>query len=470
MLAFVQRKIHFFIGSLPVRQEPVAERRRKYVDGLRFRVLSAGAFILLFAFLEVIPSFAFTGIFPSTAPILVVMVAANFVYWPLGRVSGFDLRLFYLHWFVDLLLISLSLHNLGGVDAPYAFFAYLTIVVTSATFISKAGSMIVATGAAIATLALVSLEHSALVTHNEIWNHHYGTQVQVVVVFVVSIFYFMFAYLAGTLADQLKDANSALDSARTAIEERNRTLETAVMARTEELQRRNAEIEEFVHIVTHDLKNLSVGAGETARKLLGLEGERLSERGQRYASYLLSDTRLVNEMLERLLGLFRAGQEIGQPVAVNPTKILQEICRAQRAVLEAKRVEVVLPELPILFVDERAIRHVLTNLFDNGVKYVGDKAPPRIEISGEIDGAMAVVRVSDNGIGIVEDQLPRIFDLYHRAPDQLVGGVPQKGSGVGLAICKRMVERWGGEMWVESQSGSGSTFSFTVPLPQSEEV
>jgi signal transduction histidine kinase len=151
----------------------------------------------------------------------------------------------------------------------------------------------------------------------------------------------------------------------------------------------------------------------------------------------------------------------GQRVDVG--SIAREILRGQARRLEAKGIHTSIGELPQVVLDEAQLKHVLTNLIDNAIKYVGDKSEPQISIRSEQRLNEWVISVRDNGVGMRSGQSERIFQLYHRGPDQSVGGVVQKGEGVGLAISKKIVERWGGRIWVESQAQVGSCFSFSVP-------
>jgi len=119
--------------------------------------------------------------------------------------------------------------------------------------------------------------------------------------------------------------------------------------------------------------------------------------------------------------------------------------------------------------EQQKIYHVFENLVSNACKYVGDNQPPQIEIGGEErDGAVHYF-VRDNGVGIDESQVGRIFQLYHRAPDQMVAGELQHGHGIGLAVVKRIVQRYGGRIWVDSVPGVGSTFHLTFPQVAHEE-
>jgi signal transduction histidine kinase len=448
---------------LPVPDDSLGERRQKYVDGLRFRAIVSTAFALMFLFVAKLTGVPYS-ILGRLLSLVLVLVVVNPVYWLIGQRNKFSLRYFYLHWAIDIVVIALLLYRLGGIDVPYGFLAYVMIVVTSATFLSKHAALIVATGATTATLVMTAVQLSGVLSPPEVlWSFNTSHAGRLAVVTFATGFYYVFAYLAGTLADQLKRANTDLSRAREQIEEQNKALEAKVQERTLQLQSRNAEIEEFVHIVTHDLKNVSVGTTETARRLLSTEETNLGERGKRYVSNLVEDTRRMNEMLVHLLRIFRLEKEERRSKQVDLARMTNEILTAQARRLEAKGIRVSIGSMPTLRTDETQLRHVLTNLVDNAIKYVGDKEKPRIAVDCDSQEKEWVISVEDNGIGINVGQRERIFQLYHRAPEQAVGGVVQQGEGVGLAMSKRIIERWGGTIWVESEAGSGSCFKFTIP-------
>jgi len=223
------------------------------------------------------------------------------------------------------------------------------------------------------------------------------------------------------------------------------------------------ELEELVHIVTHDLQNVAVASTETARKLVDIDGAQLSTRGQRYADRLIRDCRLMTTMLRNLL------EEVSQTEVAEPRELVDvnavvrdAVGRAHTAI-ESKGIDVVIGDLPPVRAEEQKITHVFDNLVTNACKYVGDKTQPRIEISGEAHNGTIDYIVHDNGIGIAENQIGRIFQLYHRAPEQSVAGVVQQGYGIGLAVVKRIVQRYGGRIWVESVEGEGSSFHLSLP-------
>jgi signal transduction histidine kinase len=447
---------------LPCPDDPLWERRQKFSEGLRFRAIVSGVFALVF-FCVVELTYLPDLHLPALFGLLALLVSVNGLYWLVGVRAGFPLRHFYFHWLLDLVLISVLLYLLGGIDVPYGFLAYVMIVVTSATFLSKRSSFVVASGATVTTIVFSVAQMYQLIHPPHVWGMEMAGGMRIASVTFSITFYYVFAYLAGTLADQLKYANADLARARNQIEAYNKLLEAKVTERTRELERRNAEIEGFVHIVTHDLKNVSIGATETARRLLTSEGGGLRDRAKRYVEHLLEDTRRMNEMLAQLLGLFRVDHQQAVDRKIDIGDLAREIVRAEGVRMESKGVRITVGDLPIVIASETPLKHVLTNLIDNAIKYVGDKPDPEIEIACQQSETEWVISVADNGIGISGTQRERIFQLYHRGPDQAVAGTVQQGEGVGLAMSKRLVERWGGRIWVESRPKVGSRFYFSVP-------
>lgn len=445
----------------------LSERRRLFAEGLAFRVALCVAFAIMFLGL------ASAGLFPTGhawtgTAILAVLAGLNGVYWIAGRRADFPTAHFFAHWAVDIAMLTLLVHFVGGIDAPYGALAYAGLVTFAAVNDSRRTALLLAGFSALAFALLVALEASGIVPQADgIWRHHYAPTAVAVSLVAPFIFLFAVAWVAGTLADHLKSANASLVEVGARIEEQNRTLERRVAERTSELERAHREIEDLVHIVTHDLKNVSVAATETAAKLISTEGDKLSPRGRRYADHLLDDSRGMSRMLENLLSLFRVGEEEGEARQwVDVDAIVRESFRRLGHEVERRGIRVSVGPLPAAFADPAKMRHVFDNLLDNACKYVGENHPARVDVEGERRGGEVTYRVRDNGIGIDERQIQRIFQLYHRSPNQTVGGVAQPGHGVGLAIAKRIVERHGGRIDVESAPGRGSTFTVALPLPE----
>jgi signal transduction histidine kinase len=143
--------------------------------------------------------------------------------------------------------------------------------------------------------------------------------------------------------------------------------------------------------------------------------------------------------------------------------VAADLVRGFKNRIESKALHVTVKRLPEVVVDETQLRHVLGNLLDNAIKYTPSKSPCAIAVESEFSDAEWIIAVKDGGIGIAANQIDRIFQLYFRGSNVNTAGLRDDGDGVGLAICKRIVERWGGRIWVESVLGKGSTFRFSIP-------
>jgi signal transduction histidine kinase len=445
--------------------------RRRYVEGLTTRVIGALCFALALSLATVLPSGVTWGNLAPAVWILVGNALINVVYWYEGKRAGFPLSHFYGHWAVDLAVNTAIIYYLGGIDLPLGQFAYFTIIPTAAIFISQRAAFHVATGATIAYALLAVAEGSGWIPHRTgIWAHHFGPDTRLFVVCFSAVFFYVFAYLAGTLAELVRAANEELASTKAVVEEQNHLLEQRVRertrdleARTLQLQERTAELEELVHIVTHDLQNVAVASTETTRKLIESDGGEFSPRGQRYAERLLRDCRLMGTMLRNLLEAVTQSEVADRRELVDVASVVREAVARAQGIVESKGIEVDVGDLPAVWAEQQKLYHVFENLLSNACKYVGDKPDPRVEIRGEVRNGAVEYWVRDNGIGIEDSQLNRIFQLYHRSPDQTVGGVVQQGHGIGLAVVKRIVQRYGGKISVESVHGQGSTFRISFP-------
>jgi PAS domain S-box-containing protein len=225
------------------------------------------------------------------------------------------------------------------------------------------------------------------------------------------------------------------------------------------LEAQNAELERFNYTVSHDLKTPLV----TIKGFLGyLEEdirtgnvERLKKDTQRIANAVDK----MNELLNDLLELSRIGRLINPPQQIDTELLVREAVEIVRGRLEERRVTVhVNPDLPSIYGDKPRLLEVLQNLLDNAAKYMGDQPQRKIEIGqdGE-EGRQSIFFVKDNGMGIAPEYHERIFGLFNKLDAQ------SEGTGVGLALVKRIVEFHGGRIWVESELGKGSTFYFTLP-------
>lgn len=226
-----------------------------------------------------------------------------------------------------------------------------------------------------------------------------------------------------------------------------------------ELEAKNTELERFTYTVSHDLKSPLV----TIKGYLGyLEADMQAgnlERLKKDSERISNAVDKMNNLLGDLLELSRVGRTVNPPLPIATEQLVREALEIVRGRLEEREVSVhTQPNLPPMYGDKPRLLEALQNLIDNAAKYMGEQENPQIDIGqlGE-DNGMPVFFVKDNGMGIAPEYHERIFGLFNKLD------ATSEGTGVGLALVKRIIEFHGGRIWVESEAGKGSTFYFTLP-------
>lgn len=224
------------------------------------------------------------------------------------------------------------------------------------------------------------------------------------------------------------------------------------------LARSNVDLESFAYMAAHDLKEPLRGIGRYSALLKEDLGESLPDGGRDRLDTILRLTRRMGDLIDVLLNYSRLGRAPLAPVPADMNEVVGEALDSLRPWLEAARAEVAVePRLPIVTCDPARIMEVFMNLIANGIKY-NDRDHKRVEIGVRTEGE-PVFYVRDNGIGIEARHHGVIFEIFRRLHGRdTYGG----GTGAGLAIVKKVIERHGGSIWVESTPGEGSTFFFTL--------
>jgi signal transduction histidine kinase len=270
--------------------------------------------------------------------------------------------------------------------------------------------------------------------------------------------------------------------ARTAVENLNATLEERVSERTADLTRANEEIQRFAYIVSHDLRSplvnimgftseLEIGAGrlqsylETGDPALQSGAVEAATRDLPEAvKFIRSATAKMDRLINAILKLSREGRRELVPEPVDLGKVFETIVQSLQHQISATKTEVDVPAtLPVLRSDRLALEQVFGNLMDNAIKYLQPGRPGRLQIVAEESRARVTISIRDNGRGIAENDLERIFELFRRA-----GRQDQPGEGIGLAHVRALIRRLGGDVAVTSLLGEGSVFRVVLPkvLPQ----
>ena len=238
-----------------------------------------------------------------------------------------------------------------------------------------------------------------------------------------------------------------------------RRVEAELARSTEELQRSNQELERFAYIASHDLAEPLRTMSGFATLLRERYDEVLDERGLRYADHVVGAARRMRELIDGLLEYSRAGRQELSPEPVDLRALATEIVAELDARVQERGALVSVGELPTVSGDPMLLRQLLQNLIANALKFTAARAPV-VSIAGEWTPVACRISVSDNGIGIEPRHAERIFEMFQR----LHTSEDFEGTGIGLALTKRIVELHGGSISVQSRPGQGATFSFTLPV------
>ncbi|WP_255681840.1 PAS domain-containing protein [Natrinema sp. SYSU A 869] len=232
------------------------------------------------------------------------------------------------------------------------------------------------------------------------------------------------------------------------------------------LEESNERLEQFAYAVSHDLQEPLRMVTSYLQLLEQRYGDVFDEDGEEFLEFAVDGAQRMREMIDGLLEYSRI-ETRGDPL--EPTDlddVLDDVLTDLQIRIEETDAEIASEPLPVVEGDANQLRQVFQNLLSNAIEYSGDE-PPRVRISAERDGAEWLLSVSDEGIGIDPDDRERIFEVFQRlhTREEHTGA----GTGIGLALCERIVERHGGDIWVDSDSGEGTIFSFTLPAASDRE-
>ena len=246
----------------------------------------------------------------------------------------------------------------------------------------------------------------------------------------------------------------------------NEELEHRVVERTEQLISANKDLESFSYSVSHDLRSplrhISSFVSLLEEHLGEQLGDRLDETTRKYLVTIVNSTRHMSQLIDGLLHFSRTGRAALAPVPVDLGPLVEAVVQQIDHDQPHRIVDWVIPaDLPVIVCDAVLMREVWTNLLGNAYKYTRPRERTRIEIGWSVDPAEGhTFFVSDNGVGFDTKYAQKLFGVFqrlHRASEF-------EGTGIGLALVQRIVERHGGRIWAESQLEQGSTFYFTVPF------
>lgn len=227
----------------------------------------------------------------------------------------------------------------------------------------------------------------------------------------------------------------------------------------EDVARARAELDQLTYAISHDLKEPLRIVTSFVDLLARRYGSQLDEEGREMIAFAVDGARRMQELLDALLLFSRAGTRLVEPETMDLEDVLQSVEKRIHAAVRESAATITHSPLPIVVADRSQVAEVLVNLVGNAIKFRGE-APPRIDVAARKEAGGVVVTVEDHGIGIAPRHFERVFGVFERLHPR--GRYP--GTGIGLALCKRIVERHGGRIWVESE-GARTAFSFFLPQP-----
>ena len=239
--------------------------------------------------------------------------------------------------------------------------------------------------------------------------------------------------------------------------------EAVLAERTKRLEESNAELEQFAYVASHDLREPLRMVNSFVALLARRFGEQMDPEAREYVEFAREGALRMDRLILDLLEYSRVGST-GRPMtSVDLTAVLNDVRQTLALTLDEAGAELILPASPPkVWGDADELGRLLGNLIGNGLKYRHADRAPRIEVECQTQGGQITISVRDNGIGIAPQYFDRIFRIFQR----LHGRDRYDGTGIGLAICKKIVERHGGRIWVSSTPDQGSTFFFTLkPVP-----
>lgn len=261
------------------------------------------------------------------------------------------------------------------------------------------------------------------------------------------------------LAIVTKERSQSVIKLNQELDNLNKNLEEKIKLRTLELKRSNEDLQQFAHIASHNLQ-------EPLRSITNFTGilgqtlqDKLDEDSQKNINSVINAASRMRQLIKDLLDFSQIGREDLAFQKLNLNDMLRGIILALHDQIQEKKAHITYNLLPTLEHTSPVIDQVFQNLISNAIRFCPDNRAPHIDISVKEGQQQWTFKIQDNGMGIKKEYLKKIFEIFQR----LHGRDKYPGTGIGLAICKKIVERHGGKIWAESIPDQGSTFFFTLP-------
>lgn len=240
----------------------------------------------------------------------------------------------------------------------------------------------------------------------------------------------------------------------------NRRRQRELERKKAELERSNAELQQFAYVSSHDLQAPLRTVSSYLQLLERRLGEKLDAEGRRYLDFAVNGAQRMSQLIRDLLAFSRIGAR-GDPFApVDMNALADKVLASLRGAVVDVQADITVEDLPPAVGDARQLESLLLNLLSNALKYRSPDRPCRVRLSGRREGDWLHYSVTDNGLGVAPQYFDKIFIVFQ----QLHPRGAYEGSGVGLALCRKVAQRHGGRIWLESVEGQGSTFHVALPV------
>jgi signal transduction histidine kinase len=278
-----------------------------------------------------------------------------------------------------------------------------------------------------------------------------------------------FSHQIGSLGgpEEVRAVGMAVDLMRerilaelSAVRAANATLE----ARTDDLQRSNSELEQFAYVASHDLQEPLRKVASFCQLLQRRYAGRLDAKADEYIEHAVDGAKRMQALINDLLAFSRVGRTAQQREPVSCGLLLAQAWANLAAEVRRTHATIEQGELPVVLGEATLLTAVFQNLLSNALKFRGDQ-PPRVSVSVRRDGRNWLFTFSDNGIGIDPEYADRIFVIFQRLHDRAT----YPGTGIGLAMAKKIIEYHGGQIWLDTTATSGARFCFTLPMLPGDE-
>lgn len=266
------------------------------------------------------------------------------------------------------------------------------------------------------------------------------------------------------MAEELKVTTISYDELAEEVAERKQA-EVKLKQAVAELERSNAELEQFAYVASHDLQEPLRMVSSFAQLLAQRYHGKLDKNADEFIEYVVDGVNRMQRLINDLLAYSRVGTGDKPYELTDCEAVLDKSLANLQVAIEDSEAVITHDRLPSVTADDLQMVQLFQNLLGNTIKFRNEK-PPLVHISARQEENEWLFSVRDNGIGIDEKYATRIFLIFER----LHTSAEYHGTGIGLAICKKIVERHGGRIWVKSEPGKGSTFYFTLPLTSKQKL